>query len=528
MPDTKSVQFIHEFEYVMSDVALPQRLTEHYTVSSIFKDTDDKKIYQLCDASGNLFILKSSSGILRDSLRREYDVLNQLVSSHFPEAVDFFEEDGAAYLLRRYVRGIPLCDHAEQLCEAHPLESDFEKALLPLLTECCTIIGELHALHPPMIHRDIKGENFIYSTDTHHLILIDVDAGHEFTPGKSRDTVFAGTYGNAAPEQFGFRQSDVRTDVYGLGKTFLSLLNASENDDSQISTELSAILHKSTAFEPNQRYRSVKELQQALYTLQQKQNKKPADFTKKQGFILLLLGLLIGSAVGSGIGMICSQKFLVPTSSTPFAQASTEPGADQATVEQPSKNALSDIQTNPSGTPATDAAVDSDASIVDRAGSQPLNLFDFQDDVDTLLLAVYNNDADALGVALETLIPKLYAEPELTRNPPEDYANYDSLPDYVRNCSAVDHIRQSLVYRDACLKNTIGSYSNYQNEILSLLRIVIYRTSDADTSCIYKYAHAKKDAVDENDYNFCLSDLLDNVLLAIDNQDGFVRVYEQN
>lgn len=131
-------------------------------------------------------------------------------------------------------------------------------------------------------------------------------------------------------------------------------------------------------------------------------------------------------------------------------------------------------------------------------------------------------------MALETLIPKLYAEPELTRNPPEDYANYDSLPDYVRNCSAVDHIRQSLVYRDACLKNTIGSYSNYQNEILSLLRIVIYRTSDADTSCIYKYAHAKKDAVDENDYNFCLSDLLDNVLLAIDNQDRFVRAYEQN
>lgn len=27
MPDTKSVQFIHEFEHVMSDVALPQRLS---------------------------------------------------------------------------------------------------------------------------------------------------------------------------------------------------------------------------------------------------------------------------------------------------------------------------------------------------------------------------------------------------------------------------------------------------------------------------------------------------------------------
>ena len=517
MSDTRSAQFIHEFEHAMSDVTLPQRLAENYAVSSIFKDTDDKKIYQLCDASGNLFILKSSSGILRDSLRREYDVLDQLASSCFPEPVDFFEKDGTAYLLRRFVRGIPLCDRAEQLCEAHPSETDFEKALLPLFIECCTIIGKLHALHPPIIHRDIKGENFIYSTDTHHLVLIDVDAGHEFTPEKSRDTVFAGTYGNAAPEQFGFRQSDVRTDVYGLGKTFLSLLNASENDDSQLSDELSAILHKATAFEPDQRYRSVKELQQELLALQTAQNKKPLAFTKKSA-ITLLLGLLIGSAVGSLTGVICSQKFLIPTSSTPVVQALTEPDTDKTTS--------SDTQTTPADT--IDTAADPDASIADRAGSQPLNLFDFQDDVDALLLSVYNNDADALGETLETLIPKLYAEPELTRNPPEDYSNYDSLPEYVLNCSAVDHIRQSLVYRDACLKNTIGSYDNYQNEILSLLRIVAYRTSDADTSCIYKYAHAAKDEVDENDYNFCLSDLLDNILLAIDNQDGFVRAYEQN
>ena len=73
-----------------------------------------------------------------------------------------------------------------------------------------------------------------------------------------------------------------------------------------------------------------------------------------------------------------------------------------------------------------------------------------------------------------------------------------------------------------------GQITCPRGRILSLLRIVIYRTSDADTSCIYKYAHAKKDAVDENDYNFCLSDILDNVQLAIDNQDGFVRAYEQN
>lgn len=508
MPDTKSAQFIHEFEHALSDVALPQKLAENYAVSSIFKDTDDKKIYQLCDASGNLFILKSSSGILRDSLRQEYDVLDQLASSCFPEPVDFFEEDGTAYLLRLYVKGVPLCDHAEQLCEVHPLETDFEKALLPLFIECCTIIGKLHALHPPIIHRDIKGENFIYSTDTHHLVLIDVDAGHEFAPEKSRDTVFAGTYGNAAPEQFGFRQSDVRTDVYGLGKTFLLLLNASENDDSQLSAGLSAILHKATAFEPDQRYHSVKELQQELCALQEKQNKNPATFTKKRGLALLLLGLLIGSAVGSGAGVICAQRFLVPASSSPIIQTSTEPDADK--------------------TADTDTTGDSDVSIADRAGVQSMNLLRYQDEIDALLLAVCNNDADALGDTLETLIGQFYDEPELTRDPPEDYSTYDVLPDSVTNCSPIDHLRLSLAYRNQYLKQTLGSYDAYSDSILNLLRLVLYRTDDAENSAIYIYAHTPKGETDETNYYYCLSDLMDNILIAMDNQDGFIRTYEQH
>lgn len=507
MPNINSSEFIRKYENELSSVPLPQKLAGNYTIASILKDTADKKIFRLCDSSGNDFILKSSGGILRTSLKQEYDILCQLDSPHFPEAVDFFEENGISYLLRSYVKGISLCDYAERLSEYHPQEADVEQLLLPLFLECCEIISTLHALTPPMIHRDIKGENFIYTHNCPHLVLIDVDAGHQFAPDKSRDTIFAGTYGNAAPEQFGFRQSDMRTDVYGLGKTFLTLLNASDADDPRLSPQLSVILRKAVSFEPKQRYNSVKELQHALAVLHTKRSSGAAPLHQKNKFIILLIGLLIGSMTGSGIGVICSQKFLAP--------------------------AVSD-QTVSSGEAAADrmdppvASGSTNTSIVDRAGVQPLDLFDFQEDVDALLLAAYDSDADALSESVERLISRLYEEPELTRNPPEDYADYDTLPEYIQNCSAVDHIRLRLAYRDQCLKKTIGSYDQYQNDILSLLRIVLYRTSDADSSCIYKYSHSAADAVDENDYSFCLSDLLDNIQLAIDNHDGFVRAYEQN
>lgn len=135
------------------------------------------------------------------------------------------------------------------------------------MMECCQIISILHHEKPPIIHRDIKPENFVWEESSQTLVLIDIDAGRQFTPSKTRDTVFTGTYGNAAPEQFGFGQSDIRTDVYGLGKTFLSLLSGNESspesdtDIPGLSADLATILQKATSFKPEDRYTTVLQFQ---------------------------------------------------------------------------------------------------------------------------------------------------------------------------------------------------------------------------------------------------------------------------
>ena len=309
--------FIHQYESQVAHAPLPRQLAENYSISSIIKDTTDKKVYLLKDQLNQPFILKCCSSMYAGVLRQEYDFLTHHTNMDcFPDAVTFFEESDMCFLLRDYIKGPLLGEHSEHLYAQCTHFLDFEDALLPYMMECCQIISILHHEQPPMIHRDIKPENFVWEETAHALILIDIDAGRQFTPSKTRDTVFTGTYGNAAPEQFGFGQSDVRTDVYGLGKTFLSLLSGNETfpesntDIPGLSSELAAILQKATAFKPEERYTTVLQLQKALSKLQaqrSQKNKKPHS-----GFghslALLFAGIVLGSGIGSGIGVMVAQN----------------------------------------------------------------------------------------------------------------------------------------------------------------------------------------------------------------------------
>ena len=54
--------------------------------------------------------------------------------------------------------------------------------------------------------------------------LIDFDAARVCKERKETDTVLLGTEGYAPPEQYGFAQTDARSDIYALGITLKALL----------------------------------------------------------------------------------------------------------------------------------------------------------------------------------------------------------------------------------------------------------------------------------------------------------------
>ena len=50
-------------------------------------------------------------------------------------------------------------------------------------------------------------------TEDGQVKIIDYDAAKLYVRGQKRDTQLIGTQGMAAPEQYGFAASDIRTDI---------------------------------------------------------------------------------------------------------------------------------------------------------------------------------------------------------------------------------------------------------------------------------------------------------------------------
>ena len=88
---------------------------------------------------------------------------------------------------------------------------------------------------------------------------------HDFLDSKkNKDTLILGSVGYAAPEQFGFQQSNPQTDIYALGKLMNYLLNGSLEHQNNISFDLKQVILKATQLDYKNRYNSVKEMDLAI------------------------------------------------------------------------------------------------------------------------------------------------------------------------------------------------------------------------------------------------------------------------
>ena len=130
-----------------------------------------------------------------------------------------------------------------------------ETAAQDFLLQMCDGLKILHAAG--IVHRDIKPSNLIRQSDG-RIKLIDFDAARIFKADKCRDTRHLGTEGYAPPEQYGYGQTDNRSDIYALGVTVKEMLGKNYRG------RLEKIFAKCTAYDPKYRYQSVDELKAAL------------------------------------------------------------------------------------------------------------------------------------------------------------------------------------------------------------------------------------------------------------------------
>lgn len=167
------------------------------------------------------------------------------------------EQDGKLIVIEDYIQGRSL----QEILEA---EGPFpEKRVADIAEALCDILRQLHQCTPPIIHRDIKPSNIMLSDDG-VIKLIDFNAAKEFAEGKTEDTRFIGTYDFAAPEQYGFGQSDVRTDIYAIGVSMNYLLTGAVPRQKPYSGAMGKMIQKCTRLDAEGRYQSVDELKKAL------------------------------------------------------------------------------------------------------------------------------------------------------------------------------------------------------------------------------------------------------------------------
>lgn len=213
----------------------------------------------------------------------EYEEIKVLKQSPKSKVQLVRQKDGEQFFIRKILKGrhpvyaaLQNCKHPflprlydvsisesdttviEEYIDGRPLGSMelSEKQLLGAMKELCSVLEYLHGKN--IIHRDIKPSNIILAEDE-HIRLIDFDAARMFKDDLEQDTRRLGTRGYAPPEQYGFAQTDARTDIYALGVTMKQLLG-----DKAGKFRYRRMIQKCTNLNPDERYRSIGQVKRAF------------------------------------------------------------------------------------------------------------------------------------------------------------------------------------------------------------------------------------------------------------------------
>lgn len=100
--------------------------------------------------------------------------------------------------------------------------------------------------------------------------LIDFDIARLFSEEKTKDTTLKGSKDYAPPEQFGFSQSDYRTDIYSLGVTINEIAVGELPEKKLCRGRLGAVVKHCIEFDPKRRYQTADQALRQYYSFKRK------------------------------------------------------------------------------------------------------------------------------------------------------------------------------------------------------------------------------------------------------------------
>lgn len=285
---------------------LPEDMQEHWTVYECLKESEDSSTFLVKEtATGILCVLKWGRNRQTEFLRNEMEIMKKMADrklSGIPKAYRIFEENGEVYLVREYIEGMSL---AQMVLQKGGIS---EAEICRISRKICQTAEQFQNPDEPMIHRDIKPENIVVTPGS-EVVFIDFGTMRSYKKDGSRDTFVVGTRGTAAPEQYGYTQTDQRTDVYAIGQTMLYMVSESyemnQLSECAVSRRMKKIIEKACSFEPDKRYGDAAQLRRAVEKCQANNRKK---VYKKAGAVFGLIAAGYILAIFSPDGTVIENK----------------------------------------------------------------------------------------------------------------------------------------------------------------------------------------------------------------------------
>ena len=369
-----------------------------------------------------------------------------------PGMVRFYaclEGDGYTALVREYCEGATL----RQMTVRQGRLSETEAVDYGI-----RLCGILEYLHRPMIHRDIKPENLL-ETPEGRLVLLDFDAARRYDPEKERDTVCMGSKDTAAPEQYGFCQTDVRSDIYGVGKTLLYLLcgsyEAGRLNRADCSRRLKRTIRKAAAFEPEKRFREIGELKRELVRCRRFGAGSLGGARGK-----LMLTAALSAAMGAAAAVLA------------LALVWREPQTESGSARE-----------------SAGFSTVSEEKIVLWFDAE-----NYREDLDRAIQAYRGRDYETLGNVSRSLIERLYDDPALEARRDGDTSFFESgefSEDMVARgeLSLTEKFNFRLWYRDRMLLQGLDAYPSCGRRIAAKMDDMLNQAATRGTGIMVLYWH---------------------------------------
>lgn len=232
-----------------------------------------------------------------------YEKIKQITHPNLVKIYEICYCQECCIVIEEYVSGETL----EEKLEVLKLFS--EQTVKEYLIQILLGLQQVH--EQGVIHRDLTPANILISTDN-VVKLIDFGIARKAKENQTKDTTILGTVGYASPEQFGFLQTDNRTDIYALGILINKMLTGKlPNEQMTGNGNFRKIIEKCIQIDPNKRYGAISEILRELGRKEEGKNGWKGDASIWPGFRSGIKSRKIIGTIGYVLLVLCT---IVPLS----------------------------------------------------------------------------------------------------------------------------------------------------------------------------------------------------------------------